>query len=225
MTKRDARMTPQRWEATKAYVAEVFGEPDEQLASLMPRAVKAGLPDIAVSPDVGRLLALLVSTTAGRRAVELGTLGGYSAIWIARALRPDGKLVTVEQDEKAAAFAAREIVQAKLEDRVAIERSPALEALPKIAASFGPGSIDFAFVDADKTEYPTYWSRLRVLIAIGGYFVADNALGTSSWWIDHEDSEARQSVDALNRAVAADESFQSVLVTQREGLLVARRVR
>lgn len=219
------RMSPDRWDATKKYVHELFPEPDDQLRTLMGRATKAGLPDIAVSSDVGRILSLLVSTTAGRRAVELGTLGGYSAIWIARALHPDGQMVSVESDPTAADFAEQELRTAGLDGKVSIERAPALDALPKIAATFGPGAVDFAFVDADKLEYPSYWTRLRPLIALGGYFVADNVLGAGSWWIDHTDREARNAVDELSRMVAADDAFHSVILTQREGLLVARRVR
>lgn len=219
------QMTPERWDYTKRYIAEVFGDPDERLATLRDRAQQAGLPDIAVSPDVGRLLALLVSTTAGKRAVELGTLGGYSAMWIARGLKSDGALFTVESDPKAADFAEAEIRAAGLASRIRVERGLALDALPRWATSFGPGAIDLAFVDADKLEYPAYWSGLRPLIAIGGYFVADNVLGTNRWWIDDEASPARAAVDALSRTVAADPEFDAVLLSQREGLLVARRTR
>jgi caffeoyl-CoA O-methyltransferase len=98
-------MTPERWAFTNGYVREVFGREDAVLSELKGEAQRWGLPDIAVSADVGRLLALLTSLTEGRLALELGTLGGYSAIWIARALRPGGRLVTVENDPRHADFA------------------------------------------------------------------------------------------------------------------------
>lgn len=216
-------MTPERWATTQDYVTGIFSDPDPQLESLMHRAQDAGLPNIAVTPDVGRLLALLIATTPGRKALELGTLGGYSSIWIARALRPGGHLVTVENDEKAARFAAREFEAAGVESWVEIKLGSALEVLPGLAARFGTQSLDFAFVDAEKEEYLQYWKLIRPLIAPGGYFVADNVLGAGTWWIDDTDHPARAAVDNLSREVAADSHFQSVMLTQRQGLLVARR--
>src|SRR5688500_4221007 len=96
-------MTPERWRATASWLTSVFPDEDAHLAGLMDDAVAQGLPAIAVSPDVGRLLKLLTSFTAGQVAVELGTLGGYSGIWLARGLAPTGRLITVELDEKHAA--------------------------------------------------------------------------------------------------------------------------
>jgi predicted O-methyltransferase YrrM len=101
-------MTPERWEFTCAYLRGVFGREDEPLAGLHERAAAAGLPDISVSPDVGRLLMILASMCArpgGSLALELGTLGGYSAIWIARGL--GGRLITLEPESAHAAFARR----------------------------------------------------------------------------------------------------------------------
>src|SRR5690606_27464584 len=101
-------MTPERWDATTRYLREVFGQEDELLAGHADRADQAGLPKIAVSADVGRLLHLLALTTNSGRgpalALELGTLGGYSGIWIARALAPHGRLLTVEPEPKHADF-------------------------------------------------------------------------------------------------------------------------
>ena len=97
-------MTPERWAFTTTYLREVFGTQDEQLRTLMPRAVAAGLPDIAVSADVGRLLMLLTRMTGNgkgaRLAIEVGTLAGYSGIWIARGLASGGRLITIEPNEK-----------------------------------------------------------------------------------------------------------------------------
>src|SRR5437868_4104056 len=113
-------MTPQRWDATNTYLRSVFGEQDEQLRSLMPRAIGAGVPDIAVSPDVGRLLKILASMTNGgkgaRRIIEVGTLAGYSGIWLARGLeaKPGARLFTIEPNPVHADFAEAEFRTAGL---------------------------------------------------------------------------------------------------------------
>lgn len=222
-------MTPQRWERISSYTAEVFGRPDRQLTTLMQRAVASGLPDIAVSADVGRLLTLLTSmTNAGRGAslaIELGTLAGYSGVWIARGLAPGGKLVTVEIEPKHAAFAKREFEAAGVAPHVEQVLGAALEALPKLGARFGPASVDLAFIDAVKPEYADYFRLLKPLIRPGGLFIADNALGSGKWSIDDPGADpAGVAVDRFNRLVAADRDFETSVVVNREGLLVARRL-
>lgn len=211
-------MTPQRWQFLTDYSVEVFGKEDEHLSGLMERAVAAGLPRIAVSPDVGRLLKILVSMTRGRVAVELGTLGGYSAIWIARGLPEGGKLFTIEYDDAHADFAEAEIAAAGLDDRVEVIRGAALKVLPGLVAQLGPASIDFAFIDATKSEYVAYFEALRPGIAPGGLVVADNVYGTGQGWIDEG-----YGTDDFNRLLAADPDFEAVAVPLREGLLIARR--
>src|SRR5436853_4924115 len=118
--------TRERFEYTTKYLRDVFGQQDAHLANLMHDATKAGLPSIAVSSDVGHLLQLLVSMTDGKRVVELGTLGGYSTIWLARGLTPGGKVVTVELDEKHAKFAHDQFAKATVADRVDLRRGAAL---------------------------------------------------------------------------------------------------
>jgi predicted O-methyltransferase YrrM len=215
-------MTPERWAYTSDYLRRTFGREDATLEGLRERAIAAGLPDIAVSGDVGSLLSLLASTTKRRFAIEVGTLGGYSAIWIARGFAP-GRLVTIEYDAKHADFAEAELRRAGLADRVELRRGAGLEVLESLARELDPGSVDFVFIDADKREYPAYWERLRPLVAPGGLFVADNVLGTSGWWIDDEGHPAREAVDSLSRALAADPEFDAAAVPIREGLLIARR--
>jgi predicted O-methyltransferase YrrM len=215
-------MTPDRWAYTSDYLRRTFGHEAGSLEGLRERALAAGLPDIAVSGDVGSLLSLLASTTKRRMAIEVGTLGGYSAIWIARGFAP-GRLLTIEYDERHADFAEEELRRAGLAERVELRRGAGLDVLDALARELAPGSVDFAFIDADKREYPAYWERLRPLIAPGGLFVADNILGTSAWWIDDEAHPARMAVDALSCSLAADPEFDAAAVPIREGLLIARR--
>lgn len=220
-------MTSERWEYTNTYLREVFGAQDDHLAGLMPHAVQRGLPDIAVSADVGRLLMLLTSMTRGRLALELGTLGGYSGIWIARGLQSGGRLITVEAEPKHAAFAREQFDRAGVGEQVQIVEGKALDVLPALASRFGPGSVDVVFFDAIKSEYPDYWKHVRPLIALGGLIIADNVLGSGDWWIDDENpaNMMRAGADRFNRAVAADSDFEAVAVPLRQGVLIGKRTR
>lgn len=211
-------MTPDRWRATEEYSSEVFGVQDEHLDGLMSRAVAAGLPPISVSADVGRFLTLLTRMTPGKRALELGTLAGYSAIWIARGLASDGRLTTIEFEPKHAAFAQAELETAGVADQVEVVVGEALEVLPDLAASWGNESVDLAFVDAVKAEYVDYFRLIRPLLKPGGLLVADNVYGTGAGWIDEG-----HGTDRFNRMVATDPDFEAVALPLRQGVLVARR--
>ncbi len=215
-------MTPQRWNATQDYLRTVFGREDALLTELAEDAKRSGLPDISISADVGRLLDVLVRTTRARSVLELGTLGGYSAIWMARALCPDGRLITVELDPSRAAFARRWFERAGVADSVTVLEGPALTMIPAAIEALG-GSLDVAFLDAVKTEYPAYLHALRDHIAPGGLLLADNVLGSSSWWIDEPGRPDRDAVDAFNRELANDPAFDVAAVPIREGVLIARR--
>lgn len=232
-------MTPQRWAATTQYINALFGQEDETLRGLMGRAVRDGLPDIAIDAGAGRLLSLLCAMTNGgrgaRSAIEVGTLAGYSAIWIARALAPDGRLYSIEAEPRHAAFARRMFAEAGVSDRVEIIEGKGLDVLPSLVRRLGgPSSIDFVFLDAVKTEYPAYFEQVATGIRPGGLIVADNTLGSGRWWIDaidpaltgedREEAEAsRAAADRLCRTLAADERFESAMIPIREGFLVGRR--
>lgn len=227
-------MTPQRWSRTNEYLREVFGrveheDRDEQLATLMSRAVAAGLPDIAISPEVGRFLKVLTMlATRGPNsrgvALELGTLAGYSGIWLARGLPESARLITVEYNPRHAAFARAEFVTAGVSDKTEIIIGAALDVLPRLRNQLGDYSLDLAFIDAVKTEYPRYFELLKPMIRPGGLLIADNALG-STWWIDDPKGSdpQRDAVDSFNRAVASDKSFEASCVPIRQGILVATR--
>ena len=218
-------MTPQRWRYTTEYSCEVFGQEDAHLAGLMSEATARGLPDIAVSADVGRLLMILASMTRGKLAIEAGTLGGYSAIWIARGLAPDSRLITIENEPLYADFAEQQFVRAGVSQRVELRRGAALDILQQLATELAPGAVDLVFLDAVKTEYPDYWNIVRPLIAVGGVILADNVYGGGSWWIDEEGDPARDAADRLNRLVAGDPDFEAVAAPIRQGILIGRRMK
>ncbi|HZW10187.1 MAG TPA: class I SAM-dependent methyltransferase [Phycisphaerales bacterium] len=228
-------MIPDRWSQTEAYVREVFGllsDPiDLRLAGLMGRAAGAGLPQIAVSPDVGRLLMLLASVVSGHDdrsglALEIGTLGGYSGMWIARGLGPGGRLITVEADPAHAAFARSEFDAMQLDRVIELHEGKGLDAMPELLRDFGPGSFDLVFLDAVKTEYRAYAEHAGPLLRRGGLLIADNCLG-SSWWITDApgSDEGRDAMDAFNRWIAHESSgYLACCVANREGLVVARKL-
>lgn len=211
-------MTPERWSYIGDYAEDVFGRYDDHLAGLMTRAVEAGMPPIAVSADVGRLLKILVSLTEGKLAIELGTLAGYSGIWIARGLADDGRLITVEHDDQHADFAQGEFEAAGVGDKVEIVRGAALDVLPAIAERIGEQSVDFAFIDARKSEYVDYFLLLKPLMKVGSLYVADNVYATGAGWIDEGEG-----TDEFNRLIASDPDFEAVATPMREGVLIARR--
>ncbi|MEM1330639.1 MAG: O-methyltransferase [Planctomycetota bacterium] len=217
-------MTPERWDFTSDYICEVFGREDDHLRALMPRAVEAGLPDIAVDASVGRLLSLLAKMVDARLVIELGTLAGYSGIWLARGLSEGGRLVTVEPEVTHADFAQQSFIDAGVADRVEIMRTTGLPALESLLAQHGEGAADLIFMDAIKTEYPDYLPLAKRLLRQGGLLVFDNMLG-GGWWIDDApgSSPSRDAADRVNHLVSDDPDLDAACLPIREGVLVARK--
>jgi len=226
-------MTPERWANTARYLQETFGRVrghDRQLETLMERAVNADLPDIAVSAEVGRLLKILCMTVThapGSRGtiLELGTLAGYSGIWLARGLPASGRLITVEFNPKHAAFAQREFAEAGVGQQVQIVTGAALDVLPNLTKRFGMSSLDLVFIDAVKTEYSDYLRAVRPMLRSGGLLIADNALGSNVWWIDDPagSSPEMDAIRRFNEQVASDPDFEAACVPVRQGVMIARK--
>ena len=212
-------MTPDTWDYLTAYSLEVFGSQDEHLSGLMDEAVAAGPPDISVTPDVGRLLKILTSMTPGRLAIEVGTLAGYSGIWIARGLAPDGRLITIEYEQKHADHASEQFERANVSGKVEIRVGPGIAVLETLVRELEPESVDVLFLDAIKTEYSDYFRIARPLIARGGLVLADNVYGTAIGWIDQG-----YGTDAFNRLITADPDFETVAVLAGDGVVIARRL-
>jgi caffeoyl-CoA O-methyltransferase len=158
--------------------------------------------------------------TRGGLAVEVGTLGGYSGIWITRGLQPDGRLITIENDPTHADFAQRQFGLAGVGDRVELRRGQGLEILAQLADELEPESVDVLFLDAVKSEYIDYLRIARPLIGRGGLVIADNVYGTGAGWIDQG-----HGTDVFNRHIAADPGFETVALPIREGVLIGRRLR
>jgi predicted O-methyltransferase YrrM len=211
-------MTPERWKYLGRYSKELFGSQDDHLATMMDEAVAAGLPDISVTADVGRLLMILTSLTPGRLAIEVGTLAGYSGIWIARGLSDTGRLITIEFEPKHAEFARRQFERAGVGGAVEVRVGAGIEILSGLGDELAPGSVDVLFLDAVKTEYSDYFKLARPLIAPGGLVLADNVYATGAGWVDEG-----HGTDEFNRLVASDPDFETVAVPLRQGIMIARR--
>jgi predicted O-methyltransferase YrrM len=163
------------WDAVDEYVERRLVGADAALDDALRASVDAGLPPIAVTPSQGKLLHLLARSIDARRILEIGTLGGYSAIWLARALPPDGSLVTLESDPRNADVAVANIARAGFAQLVDVRVAPALETLPLLAAESSQ-PFDFVFIDADKWHTPDYFEWALQLARPGALIVADNVI-------------------------------------------------
>ena len=163
------------WAAVDAFAAQALGADDPDLTEAVAAAAGAGLPEIAVSSQQGRLLNLLARMSGARRILEVGTLGGYSTIHLARALPDDGVLVTLELDPHHAAIARANIAMADLGERVEVRVGPAADSLEALAREGAP-PFDLVFLDADKVSYPRYLQLVLPLMRGGGVIVADNVV-------------------------------------------------
>jgi len=168
-------MTDERWAAVDGYLTELFGGEDEVLTEAVAAGRAAGLPDIQVSPEQGRLLQVLARSVPARSVLEIGTLAGYSTIWLARALPKDGRMVTLEAEPKHAEVARANFKRAGLAETVEVRVGPAAETLAKLAAA-GAGPFDLVFIDADKPGYADYLSWALKLTRPGSLIVADNVV-------------------------------------------------
>ena len=168
-------MTQELWTSVDRYLSGVVAPADAALTAALESSTKAGLPEIQVSTVQGKLLHILAKTQGARRVLEIGTLGGYSTIWLARALPSDGRLVSLEADPKHAEVARANVVRAGLEKVVDIRLGRALELLPRIAAEDG-GPFDLIFIDADKPSIPEYFAWALKLSTKGTLILVDNVV-------------------------------------------------
>ena len=163
------------WSEVDSYLAETLLGPDPALEAALAANSAAGLPSIDVSAPQGKLIHLLARMVGARKALEIGALGGYSTIWLARALPDDGKLITLEVNTRHAEIARSNVARAGLESKVEIRTGAALASLPKIEAE-GAGPFDFVFIDADKANNAAYLEWALRLSRPGTAIVVDNVV-------------------------------------------------
>jgi predicted O-methyltransferase YrrM len=166
---------PEIWDRVDQYLTEHLLPQDEVLDAALRDSAMAGLPSIQVTPNQGKLLQLLVQLSGARRILEVGTLGGYSTIWLARALGPDGDLITLELDPAYAEVARKNIARANLSKAVEQRIGPALQSLPRLARE-NQVPFDFIFIDADKQGTTQYFEWALKLSRPGSVIVVDNVV-------------------------------------------------
>jgi predicted O-methyltransferase YrrM len=164
-----------RWRAVDAYLTETIVAPDRALEEALAANAAAGLPSIDVSAPQGKLIHLLARMTGARKALEIGALGGYSTIWLARALPDDGRLIALELNAKHAEIARRNVARAGLSGKVQVRTGAALATLPKVEAE-GLGPFDFVFIDADKGNNAAYLEWSLRLSRPGTAIMVDNVV-------------------------------------------------
>jgi predicted O-methyltransferase YrrM len=168
-------MSKAQWTAVDRYIADALVAPDPALAAALAANAAAGLPPHDVSPTQGKLLMLLAQMVRARTILEIGTLGGYSTIWLARALPSGGRLITLEADPRHAQVARANIARAGLAGAVEVRVGRALDTLPQVEAEkLGP--FDLVFIDADKPSNPDYLAWALKLSRSGSLIVADNVV-------------------------------------------------
>ncbi|BBD64582.1 O-methyltransferase family protein [Nostoc commune NIES-4072] len=195
-------MTQEQWTAVDHYFNDLLVPPDPALDAALQTSAAAGLPPHNVSPNQGKLLLLLAQIQGARTILEIGTLGGYSTIWLARALPSDGRLITLEANPKHAEVAHTNIAHAGLSDIVELRLGQALSTLPQIAAE--GHTFDLIFIDADKPNNPDYFRWALKLSRRGSLIIADNVVRNGTV-IDATSSDPSvQGVRRFNELLASE---------------------
>ena len=202
-----------------AYLAARTAGDDDFLRDLKAAAREAGLPAIWISPEQASFMGVLLRLSRAERVVEVGTLAGYSAIAMARALPPGGRVSTIELDPRHADFAEEWIARSDVADRVEVLRGAGDDVLPGLA----DGAVDAVFLDADKAGYVGYLEHARRLLRPGGLFMADNAFAFGELFAEEPRDREVPAVRAFNDHMASTPGFSGVIVPMGDGLWVAVR--
>jgi predicted O-methyltransferase YrrM len=202
-------MDQSQWDAVDDYATDVLVGEDEALKDALRDSEAAGLPGISVTPPHGKLLHLLARLQKARHVLEIGTLGGYSTIWLARAVESGGRVVTLEAEPKHAEVARKNIARAGVADRVEIRVGPALESLPTL--SHDP-PFDLVFIDADKPSTPEYFRWALELTRPGAIIIVDNVVRDGALVDAQSEDSSVRGMRRLNELIAADPAVSATLI-------------
>ena len=215
-----------KWIAIDEYIAENFLENDPVLDATLAASVAAGLPEIQVAPLQGKLLTMLAASLGARKILEIGTLGGYSTIWLARGLADGGRVVTLELDADHAEVARTNFVNAGLADTIEVRVGPALESLTQLHAE-GAGPFDLVFIDADKPSTPDYFDWAVKLARKGTLIVVDNVVREGAILAAQSENKHVKGLRGFYARAAADPrvtatAIQTVGNKGHDGLAIVR---
>jgi predicted O-methyltransferase YrrM len=199
------------WDAVDEYYAKAFGASDAVMTKVLATSKKAGLPEIQVSSLQGRLLMLLVQSMGAKRVLEVGTLGGYSTIWMARGLPAGGKLVTLEYEKLHAETATKNIAMAGQADKVEVRQGAGAASMAALVQEKAK-PFDFVFIDADKSGYPEYLNWALKLTRPGSVIVADNMVRQGKVTDAESRDAAVQGVRKFNALVAKNKNLEATAV-------------
>ena len=219
-------MTQERWTAVDRYIRDLLVPPDPALDAALRASAAAGLPPINVSPNQGKLLMLLAQLQGARNVLEIGTLGGYSTIWLGRGLSQGGRLITLEADPKHAELARGNIARAGLAEVVEVILGRAIDTLPQLAAT-GRGPFDLIFIDADKPSLPDYFAWSLKLSRPGSVIVIDNVIRHGTVIDAASTAPDVQGARRMNEMMAAEKrvtatAIQTVGSKGYDGFAIAR---
>ena len=207
-------------ERFERYITELFAAEDPILSTIRARHESEKLPAINVSPEEGKLLHLLLLLIEAKNVLEIGSLGGYSGVWLARALPADGRLVTIERDPKHARIAREAFAAAGLQDRIELIEGPALDVLPTLKPGF-----DAVFIDADKEPLPHYFAWGMKLLRRGGLLLCDNAFFHGAAVDPNDDSPNAEGVRKFNELASRDPRLVATIIPVRDGLVIGVKTR
>lgn len=218
-------MRPEALNSRESYIQSLYAEEDEGLRAIRDRLVTAGRWGVNIGAAEGRLLQVLIRMIDAKKVVEIGTLFGYSGVWIARALPADGRLYTIERDHDCVRMARKAFEECGVQEKTQILEGDATD---KLAAVESEGPFDLVFIDANKSAYVEYLEWATRVVRKGGLIVADNTL-LGGVVVENEKPEScsnRQwgEMRKFNELIADSTKYDSVIVPTREGLTVARKI-
>lgn len=207
------------------YISNLFEDQDEALLATEKAIIDENIPQISISPNQGKFLQLMAKLCNAKKILEIGTLGGYSTIWMARALPKDGKLISLELEQHHATVAGKNIARAGLSDIVDIRLGKAIETLPQLVKN-NEGPFDMIFIDADKPPYTEYFEWSLKLSRPGTLIIADNVIRDGKVLLADSDDEMVRGVKRFNAALAANKNvtatiIQTVGAKEHDGMAMA----